>query len=56
MDPESDAVVSCDSVGIQYLHDDMLLLLSKYLSEKDCLALAISGANKRFSELYGINR
>ena len=55
MDP-ANAAVGSDSVGIQYLHDDMLFFLSKYLSEKDCLALAISGANKRFSELYGINR
>jgi len=55
MDPES-AAVGSDSVGIQYLIDDMLFFLCKYLSEKDCLALAISGANQRFSFLYGIKR
>ncbi len=42
---------------LPYLHDDMLLFLAKYyLSERDNLDLAISGASERFTILYGINR
>jgi len=31
-------------------------LAKKFLSEKDCLALALSGVSKRFAELFGTNR
>ena len=43
--------------GMTPLPDTVLTILSKqYLSEKDCLALALSGVSKRFSELFGTNR
>ena len=31
-------------------------IAKKFLSEKDCLALALSGVSKRFAELFGTNR
>ena len=43
-------------MSIGHLHDDLLLYLTKSLSAKDCLSLALSGANERFSFLYGYNR
>ena len=43
-------------MSIGHLHDDLLLYLTKSLSANDCLSLAISGANERFSFLYGYNR
>ena len=44
-------------VGNEPLPDVFLLLLAKhYLSEKDCISLAISGASDRFSFLFWSNR
>ena len=40
-----------------HLTDDMLLYLAKYyITERDCLALALSGVSERFTQLYGSNR
>ncbi len=44
-------------MSIGHLHDDELLYLAKhFLSDKDCLALALSGANESFTRLFGNNR
>ena len=44
-------------MSIAHLHDDMLLYLTKhFVGNKDCVALALSDANERFTALFGENR
>lgn len=45
-------------VALPSLPDDIFLHLAKYhLTERDCLALALSGAmNESYASLHGINR
>ena len=42
--------------GREQLPDTVLLTLPKHLSEKDCLALVLSGASRRFTDLFTTNR
>jgi len=40
----------------QQLPNELLLFLSKYLRDEDCVSLALSGVVKGFASFYRLNR
>jgi len=43
-------------VPVKQLPCELLLLITKYLGDDDCVSLALSGAIKGFSAFYRLNR
>ena len=54
--PDLDGNVVINLGATQQLPNELLLFLSKYLRDEDCVSLALSGVVKGFASFYRLNR